>query len=728
MNPQFSQPKGAVSKETNKDSIARKFGCKKSEVLYAKTGAGLSGYKVIYDKVSQRSYALPSNLPAGATITSMTDGILVHNTGTVDLGALAVLRGEFVTLVENFTSGFTIKVRNEIVSDGTYLYRWAGSLPKVVSAGTTVDNTGGVSASAWVRSDQRTIGTVKRQLQQSYTMAELVAKTDIQLGDSFLCSDRAFGVYDVVSSVAYPPNGYSNVVSTVNSGLVFRLRVVANTIDLEQIGGKPLIWGTQEIDCKQALQEAFYLLLDSESATVDLKSNKWLLSSYVFNDVKQRRKIVGNNAIIYGMPDDGVTNYDYLVSTAWNYQDIEGVTFDCQWNPRYACCLRITHGYGRYDNLTIRKARCAIQVGKSGESQVSLSEFMFTQLRTEECAKVAIVHGLYSVLNISDSIVACGEGAFWKTYDCTGFTIYGGRVFLMKCGGNSNVINLDNPYVYCANTTVSGTPYIGSFNAVQCDFEFRTRFCIVNDTTTVYQDYNQAVVLDSCRIGVFASLDSRALNFFESNVGYRGQLRIKNTDLLFDTTVSLPPIKAGGHTIVDIDYDSIYIPNFRGPKMVSFAGYPPVLPVGIVFQNNVGADTPLSGNQFVNFSNPIIGLDSDSSLLSSNWNSSTKKFELPPGGLSDVTVTVRLTLKDPATAPVTALVEYNNGTAIGLAFGTIPVGSKDLLITGRIRDLRDTAQIYCITSSTAAYTLSNTGAYDSTMTIEASIRPPKTKS
>ena len=150
MNPQFSQPKGSVSKETNKDSIARKFGCKKSEVLYAKPGAVLTGYKVIYDKVTQRSYALPSNLPAGATITSLTDGILVHNTGTVDLGALAVLRGEFVVLVEDFTSGFTIRVKNEVVSDGTYLYRWDGVLPKVVSVNSTPESSGGVSGGAWV--------------------------------------------------------------------------------------------------------------------------------------------------------------------------------------------------------------------------------------------------------------------------------------------------------------------------------------------------------------------------------------------------------------------------------------------------------------------------------------------------------------------------------------------------------------------------------------------------
>lgn len=85
-----------------------------------------------------------------ATITSLTDGILVHNTGTVDLGALAVSRDEYVTLIDDFTSGFTIRVKNEVVSDGVRLYRWAGSLPKTVLANQTPDDTGGLGASAWL--------------------------------------------------------------------------------------------------------------------------------------------------------------------------------------------------------------------------------------------------------------------------------------------------------------------------------------------------------------------------------------------------------------------------------------------------------------------------------------------------------------------------------------------------------------------------------------------------
>ncbi len=150
MNELFSQGgKGSTGILTNKQAVARHFGVKQSEVVYAKSGQSLSGYKVIYDKLSQRAYALPSNIGA-VTVTSLVDGILTHSGGTVDLGALAVLREEYVTLVENFTSGFTIRVKNEVVSDGVSLYRWDGALPKTVAPGSTPETTGGVGLGAWL--------------------------------------------------------------------------------------------------------------------------------------------------------------------------------------------------------------------------------------------------------------------------------------------------------------------------------------------------------------------------------------------------------------------------------------------------------------------------------------------------------------------------------------------------------------------------------------------------
>lgn len=572
-------------------------------------------------------------------------------------------------------------------------------------------------------------GVAGRDIVYRDTLAGVTARKDLILGDTYIITDRADGVFEVASAIAYPPNGYSNV-AVPGTNLVLRLVVYGCCIDLEQIGGKPLRWGTQQVDCRQALQEAFYLLLNEESATVDLKSEKWILSSYEFNDLKQRRKIRGDNAVIYGFAvTDDTVQRPYLISTAWNYQDIEGVTLDLQWNPNYACALRITHGYGRYTDITIRKSRCMIQVGIPDTNPFSLSEFMFDNLRGEENAKVAIVHGLYSVLNISNSIVPCGEGNFWKSYDCTGFTVYGGRVFLNKCGGNSNVINQDNPYVYLANSFVSGNPYIGSFSAVQCDFELRTRFCIVQDTTTVYQDYQQAVVLDSCRVGVYASLDARAKNFFSSTVGYRGLLRIKNTDVHFDTPLTAPPIVAGGHTLVDIDYDSVYIPGYRGHKMVQWNGYAPMMPSSTVFQSNIGGTvTVASGAIFVPFPNPIVDLSGDTAMCSQNYDALSRKFLTPANGLSSVQVHARLTLTAAVAAPVTVLIEANTGAGgISIARGTIQPGSTSINLTGWIADLPPNCQLYVITDSTGGYSFSNTGAYDSMLSVQAVSRSPKTR-
>lgn len=140
---------GSTGIMSNKQAIARRFGVKQSEVVYFSNGQTLDGFKVIYDKPSQRAYALPSNL-GSVTATTLVDGLLTHSGGTVDLGALAVLREEFVTLVENFTSGFTIRVKNELVSDGQSLYRWGGALPNGVNAGSTVSNTGGVGPGKWL--------------------------------------------------------------------------------------------------------------------------------------------------------------------------------------------------------------------------------------------------------------------------------------------------------------------------------------------------------------------------------------------------------------------------------------------------------------------------------------------------------------------------------------------------------------------------------------------------
>ncbi len=152
MNEMFSQGgKGSTGILTNKQAVARHFGVKQSEVVYFSVGVLLTGYKVIYDKTTQRAYSLPADIGSGVTAVSLNPaGVLIHSAGNVDLGALAVTREEYVTLPGSFETGVTVNTKNELVVFTEGKYRWDGALPKEVPAGSTPKATGGVGHGAWV--------------------------------------------------------------------------------------------------------------------------------------------------------------------------------------------------------------------------------------------------------------------------------------------------------------------------------------------------------------------------------------------------------------------------------------------------------------------------------------------------------------------------------------------------------------------------------------------------
>ena len=141
MNEMFSQGgKGSTGILTNKQAVARHFGVKQSEVVYFSVGVDLGGYKVIYDKETQRAYSLPANIASGTTAISLsTAAVLVHSAGSVDLGELAVAREEYVTLPGSFSTGSTINTKNERLEYQGGLYRWDGALPKSVTPGSVPD-------------------------------------------------------------------------------------------------------------------------------------------------------------------------------------------------------------------------------------------------------------------------------------------------------------------------------------------------------------------------------------------------------------------------------------------------------------------------------------------------------------------------------------------------------------------------------------------------------------
>lgn len=151
MNELFSQGgKGSTGILTNKQAIARKFGVKQNEIVYFAVGVDLGGYKVIYDKTTQRAYSLPT-FPVGTTAISLgTNAVLVHSAGSVDLGELAVNREEYITLPGSFATGATLIAKNELLTHTNGKYRWDGELPKIVPAGSTPESSGGIGLGAWV--------------------------------------------------------------------------------------------------------------------------------------------------------------------------------------------------------------------------------------------------------------------------------------------------------------------------------------------------------------------------------------------------------------------------------------------------------------------------------------------------------------------------------------------------------------------------------------------------
>lgn len=151
--------------------VARTTNVKDTEVVYFSVGAALSGYKVIYDKETQRAYPLPADIAPGTTAVSLSSSaVLVHSAGSVDLGALAVSREEYVTLSGTFDTGVTVNTKNELVVFTDGKYRWDGVLPKEVPAGSTPTTTGGEGAGKWLSVGEI---TTRRWVSEKFQVGEI---------------------------------------------------------------------------------------------------------------------------------------------------------------------------------------------------------------------------------------------------------------------------------------------------------------------------------------------------------------------------------------------------------------------------------------------------------------------------------------------------------------------------------------------------------------------------
>lgn len=78
---QVTQPKGMVSKETNKEAIARVFGLKKRQVGYLSTSAAVDSYTILYDEDTQTCWyrGTATGTPVSWTVTNKLLNLTTSN-------------------------------------------------------------------------------------------------------------------------------------------------------------------------------------------------------------------------------------------------------------------------------------------------------------------------------------------------------------------------------------------------------------------------------------------------------------------------------------------------------------------------------------------------------------------------------------------------------------------------------------------------------------------------
>lgn len=302
MNEMFSQGgKGSTGILTNKQAIARKFGVKQNEVVYFSVGVDLGGYKVIYDKSTQRAYSLPADLGSGITAVSLsTAGILVHSAGSVDLGELAVAREEYVTLPGSFDTGVTVNTKNELVAFTDGKYRWDGTLPKIVDAGSTPEMSGGVGLGAWM-----SVGSASLSLPSGIIHVgngygyydTITAATASQFKDGMLATfkgrdtanDGGGGVFRYTSDETLPANG-GTVFAVPGGGRLIRQvqtslseNQISEAINVRWFGAK----GDAATDDTEAILAAYNFAKSTNLFyTLLFPAGRYVtLTSFIFQDV-----------------------------------------------------------------------------------------------------------------------------------------------------------------------------------------------------------------------------------------------------------------------------------------------------------------------------------------------------------------------------------------------------------------------------------------------------------
>lgn len=313
MESQFRQPTLVTNDHTHRQLLARKYGCKVDDVLEFSVGADLTGKKAIFSHVTEEAYALPAGITG--TIRSMANGILTNSDGVAyDLAELAAKHGDYVHTNLVFGMAGTLTTHNQTMLFGAQRYRWAGTLPKIITAGQNPTNAGGISDTAWVLCTAAGIVTPR-----GGNLADWMVNTHIS---------------EFTNRVG-APGGYANMLEAIQAAMDYARTTTSKVLDCRGwVGTIPLVMVWSDFYQKEVAQVLKIVDIEviggefrgNQNNNLDVHVHNSTLRDVHSRDLRWQMK-GGNNRILNSEFDGHVRptgTATILFQSLWLYDDSIG--------------------------------------------------------------------------------------------------------------------------------------------------------------------------------------------------------------------------------------------------------------------------------------------------------------------------------------------------------------------------------------------------------------------
>lgn len=481
-----------------------------------------------------------------------------------------------------------------------------------------------------------------------------------------------------------------------------------------------------------AIQNA---LDQANKKTVIFPSGQYLIDSLEVN--QQFTSIWSQGAELILNPT-GTYTHAMKIATTGSFCTITGsLTFDGGLNSNYDSTFWVKGGYGKFENINFRFCKLAMLIGEAGVNQVSLSEMFFSKIATNGCRNALEMHGLFTVANFTDCLLAGNENPAWNGQDGTTIKNFGGRIYYENgylYGGPESDPTL-KPHIEINQIEYAGIFHTGSIYLNNLDSEsYGKPFLQVNNLSTVNNAPTSGdVFICNSRIDFFgyAALSPQPIPFYFNNF-YTGSFKTVNNRFKFFDNMTRRPIEIGANTRAQINVEDI-VSNlpYYGTNAIVYPGLPPQIPFQTVLSvtmNNAFTAGSGGGAQPVIFDTKRVGIQGNRITLSDNYDTSTGVFTVPQGGLNSIMVIANYRVSGALGAGAVSYVRHvSSSGGFTRIYGYQPIVALGGQVIANISEAAEGDEITFMMDTQNSGAALEVGAnFNNQMTISAYITTPNT--